>query len=305
MNRQGRLKLSLAGGIVTECMSGDFVFPSPEDAAWYVQNILGTTTIDVYLWCPLEGTSVLLEECLPASPPGDFEAWATDDAVQSFDSLEEAREWLSEHLPVAQHPQNHLIVQRSLDCYHLPTKTAPASGPLPEDFFLGGPSRRESIVKTFYPWARRDDPAPTPSPEPQGIKHDSGKETYGLLPARGSSILWGSNRVGGAFVDEVIRMTDPTTPDGASPDWEDLLDLPLFTIIDNVNDVLKFGAQKYAVDNWKIVPDAVDRYRAAARRHALAMLTDDDVHAVDPESGLPHWAHALTCLVFLRWFDAA
>lgn len=64
--------------------------------------------------------------------------------------------------------------------------------------------------------------------------------------------------------------------------------------------VLEFGAKKYAVDNWKTVPDAKTRYYDAAIRHLTAWF---DGEKIDAESGLPHLAHAACCLIFLIWLD--
>ncbi len=66
--------------------------------------------------------------------------------------------------------------------------------------------------------------------------------------------------------------------------------------------VLTYGAMKYAPDNWRHVPDARARYHAAARRHVSAWASGEHL---DPESGLPHLAHAACCLLFLLEFDAA
>lgn len=60
--------------------------------------------------------------------------------------------------------------------------------------------------------------------------------------------------------------------------------------------VLAFGAAKYARDNWRLVPDAKNRYTAAAIRHIVAHQKGEQN---DPESGLPHLAHAACCLLFL------
>jgi hypothetical protein len=61
-------------------------------------------------------------------------------------------------------------------------------------------------------------------------------------------------------------------------------------------DVLTFGAQKYAPDNWRKVPEAHRRYFAAAQRHFWAWWMGEKV---DPESGLPHLAHVLCCVFFI------
>jgi hypothetical protein len=66
-----------------------------------------------------------------------------------------------------------------------------------------------------------------------------------------------------------------------------------------INEVLEFGAQKYAADSWR-APDreAVEWSRTydSVRRHLEEwyMRNDDD-----EESGLPHLAHAATQLLFL------
>jgi len=70
--------------------------------------------------------------------------------------------------------------------------------------------------------------------------------------------------------------------------------------IRSVIDVLEFGATKYAPDNWKTVPDARRRYFDATIRHVTAWWSGEKN---DSESGLPHLAHAICCLLFLLWFD--
>lgn len=64
--------------------------------------------------------------------------------------------------------------------------------------------------------------------------------------------------------------------------------------------VLTFGAQKYAPDNWQLVPEAKRRYFAALERHLWAWKMGEQV---DPESGIHHLAHAMCCLAFLYEHD--
>lgn len=64
--------------------------------------------------------------------------------------------------------------------------------------------------------------------------------------------------------------------------------------------VLTFGAQKYAPDNWQLVPDSKRRYFAAMERHVWAWKKGEQV---DPESGIHHLAHAMCCLAFLYEHD--
>lgn len=65
-------------------------------------------------------------------------------------------------------------------------------------------------------------------------------------------------------------------------------------------EVLTFGAAKYGDANWRKVTDARKRYLAAARRHLAAWMRGE---RLDSESGLPHLAHAATCVMFLQESD--
>ena len=68
--------------------------------------------------------------------------------------------------------------------------------------------------------------------------------------------------------------------------------------------VLTFGAQKYADNEWKNVPNAKSRYYAALIRHLNAQKEHFDSGGtgllLDEESGLPHLDHAQCCLIFIR-----
>lgn len=84
--------------------------------------------------------------------------------------------------------------------------------------------------------------------------------------------------------------------DSGKPDWSLL---PLDEI-EQVVDVLTFGAVKYDRDNWKKVDNKRDRYFAAMMRHIKAWFTGE-TH--DQESGKHHLAHAICCALFLMWND--
>lgn len=62
--------------------------------------------------------------------------------------------------------------------------------------------------------------------------------------------------------------------------------------LQQVLQVAEYGARKYAPGNWLQVPDAVQRYTDAMLRHQQAHLRGE---VRDPESGLPHMAHAAWC----------
>jgi hypothetical protein len=70
--------------------------------------------------------------------------------------------------------------------------------------------------------------------------------------------------------------------------------------VEDIVRVLTVGARKYAPDNWQKVPNARHRYLAAGARHLVARMRGE---VADPETGLPHLAHAGCCLLFAAWFD--
>jgi hypothetical protein len=84
--------------------------------------------------------------------------------------------------------------------------------------------------------------------------------------------------------------------DSDKPRWS----LLPFKALQEVVEVLTFGAKKYAADNWKIVPNAQERYIDAAYRHLADWNSGEKK---DPETGKSHLAHAICCLLFLLWFE--
>ena len=80
--------------------------------------------------------------------------------------------------------------------------------------------------------------------------------------------------------------------DAGKPRW----DLIPYEALEEVVNVLTHGAQKYAPDNWRSVPDWNRRYFAAAQRHLVAYFQGEDL---DDDSDLPHLAHAACCILFL------
>lgn len=77
--------------------------------------------------------------------------------------------------------------------------------------------------------------------------------------------------------------------------------LPPFAI-EEVAKVLTVGANKYAVDNWKYVPDGKFRYLNAFGRH---MNEYSKGIKFDPETGFNHVAHAICCLLFILDADVS
>lgn len=56
------------------------------------------------------------------------------------------------------------------------------------------------------------------------------------------------------------------------------------------------GALKYGRSNWRVAGVRGSIYYDALRRHANALFEGEDI---DPDSGLPHEAHALACLAII------
>lgn len=87
-------------------------------------------------------------------------------------------------------------------------------------------------------------------------------------------------------------MEEGRKDDQEKPDWSLL---PLATV-ERVVEVLDHGARKYSRENWRLVPELERRYYAAVLRHLRAWQGGQ---RLDPDSGLPHLAHAMCSLVFL------
>lgn len=75
--------------------------------------------------------------------------------------------------------------------------------------------------------------------------------------------------------------------------------LPAAQLLD-VSRVLAAGAKKYADDDWQKLDGGHRRYTGAALRHILARMSGE---RNDPETGLPHLAHATCSLLFAAWHD--
>ncbi len=67
------------------------------------------------------------------------------------------------------------------------------------------------------------------------------------------------------------------------------------TALLRVAEVRAYGIQKYGGDNWTEIDNVEMRMADAALRHQNARLRGE---ILDPESGLPHLAHAICSLLF-------
>lgn len=66
--------------------------------------------------------------------------------------------------------------------------------------------------------------------------------------------------------------------------------------LQEVMKVLEHGAEKYDVDNWRLIDDFENRYYDAIFRHLFAYKNGE---VLDKESGVSHLAHAACGVMFL------
>ena len=78
------------------------------------------------------------------------------------------------------------------------------------------------------------------------------------------------------------------------------VDLIEAEFIEELGEVLSFGAEKYTDNSWQMVTEAKKRYTAALFRHWLAYMRGEEF---DKESGKPHLSHITCNAMFLRHFD--
>ena len=65
-------------------------------------------------------------------------------------------------------------------------------------------------------------------------------------------------------------------------------------------EVLTYGAEKYAPNNWQLVSNPEERYTDALLRHLESYRAGEKI---DPESGFSHLKHAITNIAFLLYFE--
>lgn len=88
--------------------------------------------------------------------------------------------------------------------------------------------------------------------------------------------------------------------DGGKPRM-DLLLSGCPNALEQVAQILTFGAQKYTAHSWQTVPQGEDRYLAALLRHLTAHGKGE---VNDPESGMSHLAHAACNALFILELEA-
>lgn len=109
-----------------------------------------------------------------------------------------------------------------------------------------------------------------------------------------------------------FRPADPPVEDAATApatkrdDGKDRWDLLPIGSVRAIVRVLTWSVSetnpnRYPEGNWQRVERPRERYYAAAMRHLTAWW---DGEQNDPDSGMPHLAHAVCSMLFLLWFEA-
>ena len=70
-------------------------------------------------------------------------------------------------------------------------------------------------------------------------------------------------------------------------------------VINDIVDVMAYGANKYSRDNWKLVPK--EEYLKASLRHLIAVVQNE---TVDEESGHKHLIHAACDVIYAASNDS-
>lgn len=92
---------------------------------------------------------------------------------------------------------------------------------------------------------------------------------------------------------DIINDVKPLKNDSGKLDYT----LLPFIELQEVVEVLQFGAEKYSRDNWKTIEK--ERYVKAMFRHLVDYLHDE----TDTESGKSHLAHLICNALFVMYFD--
>lgn len=104
------------------------------------------------------------------------------------------------------------------------------------------------------------------------------------------------SEVNTGYLAALAALTALSKPGRKDDNDKPRMDLLPFAALEGVAKVLTFGARKYGDDNWRDVTPFRSRYLAAALRHLAAYGRGE---VLDPETKLPHLAHAACCLLFL------
>lgn len=71
-------------------------------------------------------------------------------------------------------------------------------------------------------------------------------------------------------------------------------------VVEELAQLYTKGAEKYSPHNWKVVPDAEERYADALMRHFTKAWAGE---AYDPETGASHWTAVAWNAIALRYLE--
>ena len=154
------------------------------------------------------------------------------------------------------------------------------------------------------------DPAPTPPTDqkPRGAKAPLALLPWDALAACRLAPPFLQNLHDAIGLLPIDRPQLPAVPKERTTDFlSELLEpeAPALGVdLGDVARVFAYGSTKYAPDNWRSFTwdEASDReYWSAFLRHLLAHSRGE---TADPESGLPHLAHAVCCLLIVAYHEA-
>lgn len=115
----------------------------------------------------------------------------------------------------------------------------------------------------------------------------------GWTPRQHDTVVWNIK----PYIEDTPAPQDETTGGLKFDTNKPRMDLLDRQWLEDVASVLGFGAQKYEAHNWRKGLQQ-SRLIGAALRHLHAHNSGEDM---DPESGLPHLAHASCCLMFASY----
>jgi len=122
-----------------------------------------------------------------------------------------------------------------------------------------------------------------------GVKADAGKPDLVLFPFRA---LRGPSELAHQNLAEMLQ------EERFGEAWVHLTNNELCSIED-VTEILEFGAAKYSPNNWQGVRPGI-RYGSGALRHLLAIESGENY---DPDSKKHHFAHIGCNVIFCLWMQ--
>lgn len=120
------------------------------------------------------------------------------------------------------------------------------------------------------------------NPVQHPMKDDDGKIKFELVPPEFEE------RIAAVLTEKFYEQKTPR------------LELVDVDFIEELAEVLTYGAKKYSDNNWQNLENGIDRHYGAMRRHLAAYRKGE---WLDQESKLPHLWHVATNVMFLCFHE--